>query len=182
MQQMQNPEFDPQTGQPIPMDQSVLQQSMDAGLQPLPFENKQAHLETHAAFMKSQEFELLPADVQARFFKHYDLTRQAIAAESSPQGEPPRVSLQLRGAVGPTVGSKMLNQAGVEGVTPEELLEPPLETVVIDNKDKPNVEQGVAGDQAAYQQEAFKKLVEQDVMDSQRQRQAMLDEVRKVGF
>ena len=96
MMQMQSPQFDPQTGQPVPLDQNMLMQAMDAGLQPLPFENKAAHLETHAAFMKSAEFELLPAEVQTRFFKHYDLTKQAMQAEAAPMGEPPRVSLQLK--------------------------------------------------------------------------------------
>jgi hypothetical protein len=182
MSQMQNPEFDPNTGQPMQMDPNVLQQSMDAGLQPLAFENKQAHIDTHSGFMKSAEFELLPADVQARFYKHYELTQQAIAAESSPQGEPPRVSLQLRGAVGPTVGSKMLNQAGVEGVTPEELLEPPLDTVVIDNKDKPNEGDKTGMDQSKIQQDLLNKIMEQDMMNSQKQRFAALEEARKVGF
>ena len=110
------------------------------------------------------------------------MTQQAIAAESSPQGEPPRVSLQLRGAVGPTVGSKMLTQAGVENVTPEELLEPPLDTVVIDNKDKPNVGEGVPGEQSQIQEDLLNKIMEQDVMNSQKQRFAALEEARKVGF
>jgi len=182
MGQMQNPEFDPETGEPMQMDPMMLQQSMDAGLQPLAFENKQAHIDTHAGFMKSAEFELLPPDIQARFYKHYELTQQAIAAESSPQGEPPRVSLQLRGAVGPTVGSKMLNQAGVEGVTPEELLEPPLDTVVIDNKDKPNEGDQTGMDQSKIQQDLLNKIMEQDMMNSQKQRFAALEEARKVGF
>jgi hypothetical protein len=182
MNQMQNPEFDPETGQPMQMDPMMMQESMDAGLNPLPFENKAAHLETHAAYMKSPEFELLPPEVQARFFKHYELTQQAVTAESSPPVEAPRVSLQLRGAVGPTVGSKMLNQAGVENVTPEELLEPPLDTVVIDNKDKPNVGEGVPGEQSQIQEDLLKKIMEQDMLDSQKQRSARLEEARKVGF
>ena len=182
MNQMQNPEFDPETGQPMQMDPMMMQESMDAGLNPLPFENKAAHLETHAAYMKSPEFELLPPEVQARFFKHYELTQQALTAESSPPVETPRVSLQLRGAVGPTVGSKMLNQAGVENVTPEELLEPPLDTVVIDNKDKPNANEGVPGEQSQIQEELLKKIMEQDMLDSQKQRSARLEEARKVGF
>ena len=182
MNQMQNPEFDPETGQPMQMDPNMLQQSMDAGLQPLPFENKATHLETHGAYMKSQEFELLPPDVQGRFYKHFELTQQALAAESNPPVEAPRVSLQLRGAVGPTVGSKMLNQAGVENVTPEELLEPPLDTVVIDNKDKPNEGDQTGMDQAKIQQDLLNKIMEQDMMNSQKQRFAALEEARKVGF
>ena len=182
MNQMQNPEFDPETGEPMQMDPNMLQQSMDAGLQPLPFENKATHLETHGAYMKSQEFELLPPDVQGRFYKHFELTQQALAAESNPPVEAPRVSLQLRGAVGPTVGSKMLNQAGVENVTPEELLEPPLDTVVIDNKDKPNEGDQTGMDQAKIQQDLLNKIMEQDMMNSQKQRFAALEEARKVGF
>ena len=182
MNQMQNPQFDPNTGQPVEMDPVMLQQSMDAGLQPLTFENKATHLETHGAYMKSQEFELLPPDIQARFAKHFELTQQALSAESNPPAEPPRVSLQLRGAVGPTVGSKMLNQAGVENVTPEELLEPPLDTVVIDNKDKPNANEGVAMDQSKIQQDLLNKIMEQDMMNSQKQRFDTLEEARKVGF
>jgi len=182
MNQEQNPEFDPETGEPVQADQDLLQQSMDAGLQPLTFENKTTHLETHGAYMKSQEFELLPPDIQARFYKHFELTQQAIAAESNPPVEPPRVSLQLRGAVGPTVGSKMLNQAGVDNVTPEELLEPPLDTVVIDNKDKPNAGDETAMDQSKIQQDLLNKIMEQDMMNSQKQRFATLEEARKVGF
>ena len=182
MNQMQNPEFDPETGAPVEMDPAMLQQSMDAGLQPLAFENKTTHLETHGAYMKSQEFELLPPDIQARFYKHFELTQQAVGAESNPPVEQPRVSLQLRGAVGPTVGAKMLNQAGVDNVTPEELLEPPLDTVVIDNKDKPNAGDETAMDQSKIQQDLLNKIMEQDMMNSQKQRFATLEEARKVGF
>jgi len=182
MSVMQNPEFDPETGQAMPLDENMLQEAMDAGLRPLPFENKAAHLETHATFMKSKEFEVLPPDVQARFFTHYQLTQQAMAEEAAPTGEPPRVSLQLRGAVGPTVGSKMLNQAGVENVSPEELLEPPLDTVVIDNKDKPNADEGVAGEQSQIQQDLLDKILEEEVMASQKRRNMRLEEAMKVGF
>jgi hypothetical protein len=52
MMAMMNPDVDPMTNQPLPMSQELLQQSMDAGLQPLPFENHAAHLETHALYMK----------------------------------------------------------------------------------------------------------------------------------
>jgi len=41
--------------------------------------------------MKSAEFEMLPADVQDRFYKHYELTQQAVAAETAASGEAPRV-------------------------------------------------------------------------------------------
>ena len=150
MQMLQDPQ--------APIDPQMLQQSVEAGLQPLAYENKPVHLEAHGAYMKSAEFESLPFEVKEQFYKHYELTQQAIQAESQPQGDAPKVSLQLRGAVGPTVGSKMLNQSGVKDVTPQELLEPPLDTVVIDNKDKPNSEGGAGGQMDQYQMELLQKL------------------------
>jgi hypothetical protein len=140
------------------IDPQLLQQSVEASLQPLSYENKTAHLEAHAAYMKSAEFESLPSEVKDNFYKHYQFTMAALQAEASPNGDAPKVSLQLRGAVGPTVGSKILNQAGVKEVTPQELLEPPLDTVVIDNKDKPNAEGGTGGQMDQYQMELLQKL------------------------
>jgi hypothetical protein len=90
-----------------------------------------------------------------------------MAAEESPPGEAPRVSLQLRGAVGPTTGSKILNSTGIENVTPQELLEPPLDTVVIDNKDKPNADEGVGGAVGAYQMELLQKLRAEEAKQEQ---------------
>lgn len=145
---MQGGEIDPQ----------LLQQSVEAGLQPLAYENKAVHLEVHAQFMKSAEFETLPQMIKDQFYKHYEFTQAALQDENAPQGEAPRVSLQLRGAVGPTTGSKILTQSGVEGVTPQELLEPPLDTVVIDNKDKPNAVEGTAGAMDQYQMQLLQEL------------------------
>ena len=156
------------------VDPMMLQQSVEAGLQPLTFENKAVHLEVHSQFMKSAEFEALPAMVKDQFYKHFEFTQQALQAEAAPTGDAPRVSLQLRGAVGPTVGSKMLNQAGVEQVTPQELLEPPLDTVVIDNKDKPNAESGAGGMVDQTQMDLLQKLqanqveAEQKMMNAER--------------
>jgi hypothetical protein len=140
------------------IDPQLLQQSVEAGLQPLAFENKAVHLEVHSQFMKSAEFESMPQMIKDQFYKHYEFTQMALQAEQSPQGEAPRVSLQLRGAVGPTTGSKILNSTGIENVTPQELLEPPLDTVVIDNKDKPNAGEGTAGAMDQYQLELLQRL------------------------
>jgi hypothetical protein len=148
----------------------LLQQSTEAGLQPLAYENKNVHLETHAQFMKSEEFEELPGMLKQAFYKHFELTQQALAAESSVEGQPPRVSLQLRGTVGATTGARMLENAGVAGVTPQEMLEPPLETVVFDNVDKPNAPR--EGDEAleAFQAEAVNKIIQEQAMNDERLR------------
>lgn len=163
------------------VDPQMLQQSLEAGLRPLAYENKQVHLETHSSFMKSAEFESLPMEVKDQFYKHYQFTLEALQAEAAPSGEPPRVSLQLRGAVGPTTGSKMLTQAGVKDVTPQELLEPPLDTVVIDNKDKPNATEGTAGAMDEYQLELLQKLraeeaKQQQALDFERQKMVVRGE------
>jgi hypothetical protein len=70
----------------------------------------------------------------------------------------------------------------VENVTPQELLEPPLDTVVIDNKDKPNEGDKTATDQSKVQQDLLNKIMEQDMINSQQQRKIALEEARKVGF
>lgn len=165
MQMMQNPDQ--------PIDPQLLQRSVEAGLEPLAYENKAVHLDAHAAFMKSAEFEMMPPEVKAQFYKHFELTQAAVQAESGPQGEAPKVSLQLRGAVGPTTGSKILNQSGVKGVTPDELLEPPLDTVVIDNKDKPNATEGAGGEQDKMQLDFLKKMQQDQALADQQMANAM---------
>jgi len=182
MMTMMNPDVDPSTGQALPVPQELLQQSMDAGLQPLPFENHASHLETHALYMKSPEFDELPFDVQERFQKHYMLTQQMLDQKNLPTGEPPRVSLQLRGAVGPTTGSKIIGNSGIKNVTPQELLEPPLDTVVIDNKDKPNAESPGAGPIGQFQERVSQKLTEDEMMHEQKMRQKYEEEMSGVGF
>ena len=182
MMSMMNPDKDPMTGQSLPVPQELLQQSMDAGLQPLPFENHAAHLETHALYMKSPEFEELPLQVQERFQKHYMLTQQAQDQKNLPTGDAPKVSLQLRGAVGPTTGSKIIGNSGIKGVTPQELLEPPLDTVVIDNKDKPNAESPGSASIGSFQESISAKLTEQEMLGEQRMRQKYQEEMSEVGF
>ena len=59
-------QVDPNTGQPMPIDPAALQASVEAGLQPLAYENKNIHLEQHGLYMKSPEFEDLPSDVRDR--------------------------------------------------------------------------------------------------------------------
>jgi len=161
------------------VDPMLLQQSVEAGLQPLAYENKAAHLETHANYMKSQEFESLPMEIKKQFYRHYELTMQAIKVEASPTGEAPRVSLQLRGAVGPTAGSEILTNAGIKNVSPQTLLEPPLDTVVIDNKDKPNAETGTAGAMEQFQLDLLQKLqAQQAVADQKVQNEQMIKAAR----
>ena len=182
MMQIDNPQIDPNTGRPAAVTPEALMQVMDAGLAPLPFENHASHLETHALYMKSPEFEDLPLEIQERFQKHYQFTMTAMQESANVQGQPAKVSLQLRGAVGPTTGSKILTQSGLKGVTPQELLEPPLDTVVIDNKDKPNAESAGGEDIASLQQDLANKLAEKSAVHEQNMQQQYQKEMSGVGF
>jgi hypothetical protein len=182
MMQIENPQVDPNTGQPAAVTPEALMQVMDAGLAPLPFENHASHLETHALYMKSPEFEDLPLEIQERFQKHYQFTMTAMQESANVQGQPAKVSLQLRGAVGPTTGSKILTQSGLKGVTPQELLEPPLDTVVIDNKDKPNAPDAGGEAIAGLQEDLANKLAEKSAVHEQNMQQQYQKEMSGVGF
>jgi len=158
MSMMQGGDIDPQ----------LLQQSVEAGLQPLAYENKAIHLEAHSAYMKSAEFETLPEMIRNQFYKHFELTQLAVQQDNQPVGESPRVSLQLRGAVGPTTGAKIIGNSGIKGVTPQEMLEPALDTVVIDNKDKPNAEDTNFAGVPEYQQKVVDEIIGNEMLNEQR--------------
>ena len=119
--------------------------------------------------MKSPEFESLPGELKAQFYKHYELTlNRKIELASVGAGQPPKVSLQLRSAVGPTVGQKILQSSGIRDLTPDNMLEEPIDTVVVDNKDKPNAP--VAGQQQIdqYQQDVIQKMIMNDAENQQK--------------
>jgi hypothetical protein len=181
MMMMQNPEVDPETGQVASLSPEVLQQSIDASLSPLPFENSAVHLEVHSSFMKSAEFDTLPMSVQARFYKHFELTQQKVEQDNAPMGAPPKVTMQLRGTVGPTTGSKILNQSGVPQVTPQELLEPALDTVVIDNKDKPNAPETQFEGMQEYQQKTINELIGNQALQQQNMQQKYMEQGADLG-
>jgi len=162
MSMMQGGDIDPQ----------LLQQSVEAGLQPLAYENKAIHLEAHSAYMKSAEFETLPEMIRNQFYKHFELTQMAVQQDNQPVGESPRVSLQLRGAIGPTTGAKIIGNSGIKGVTPQEMLEPALDTVVIDNKDKPNAEDTNFAGVPEYQQKVVDEIIGNEMLNEQRMRAA----------
>lgn len=130
-------------GEPIEDPEAAQNYINQESLQPFPYENYQAHLDTHALFMKSVEFERLPLEVQQQFITHYGLTQQALAAIPKPiEFKAVQPTLQIKSTAGPTTTSKILEQAGVQ-TSPEELEEPPLETWVSDSMDK--IDQDEAG-------------------------------------
>lgn len=132
---------DPETGQPI-TPQNAEQFLQDAALKPKIYENYQTHLDVHALFMKSVEFETLPDTVQHMFVQHYYQTLQTFLSLPKPvQFKPVSPTLQLKGTLGPTAAAEVLNKAGLYDITPQTMAEPPLDTWVTDDLSKPN-EQG----------------------------------------
>jgi hypothetical protein len=130
---------DQNTGQPITDPNTAEAFMRNAGLQPLPFENYQQHLDTHALWMSSPDFELLPLPIKEAAVDHYTATLQALMNLPKPiEFKPVSPSLQIKATAGPTATADILNKAGVRDITPEIMAEPPLDTWVSDSLDKPN--------------------------------------------
>lgn len=146
--------MNPQTQQPFQSEDEIGHFIDDAGLQPYGFENMAVHLDVHALKLKSVEAEGWPPEVRQKLQRHFELTMQAVQAQP-PQMAPaqaPRVSYQIKATAGPTEGAAILQKAGIQ-VTPENLLEPPLETWISDSTDKPDDPNAfVAGHQAYMEQ------------------------------
>lgn len=132
---------DPQTGQPIQDPNQMQQALMNAGLQPHPFENFVQHMDSHALFMKSPDFESLPLQIQEAFQTHYLQTLQYYLQLPKPvQYEAVRPTLQIKSTVGPTGAADILRRAGVYEITPQVMSEPPLDTWVSDDLTKPDAQ------------------------------------------
>lgn len=134
--------LNPQTGQPLQSPQEAQQAIQQAMLAPTKYENLQAHLDVHAIYMKSVEFEGLPPDVQQRFVDHFNQTRETYFSMMRTQGEAPKIALQLKATTSAPVAGEILRQSGVQ-VSDEQVAEPPLETWVTDSIDK--ADQDTAG-------------------------------------
>jgi len=127
--------MNPQTGQAFTDEMEVMDFIEEAAYSPLPFENSSAHADTHGLFMKSVEYEALDPEAQQRFQIHWQKTNEKLQSEQPP-GEGVKSTLQLKGTIGPTGAAEILSRLGNQGITPEVMAEPPLETWVTDSMDK----------------------------------------------
>lgn len=177
--------FNPTTGEPFQSEQEVMAFIEEAMVTPPAFENSSMHLETHGLFAKSVEFEALPEDAQRRFIHHYVLTVQKLQAENPPE-EGVRTNLQLKGTIGPTGAATILQGKGNPTITPEIMMEPPLETWVTDSMDKPDMDE--AGNdpltqmdqmQSAVQNEEKHVGTEQRAEEAHQQKMRQSDELHK---
>ena len=110
-----------------------------ASVAPGPADNHAVHLDVLTSLFDSVEFEGWPPDARQRALMHFQQHQQIASAPPQPQPQAPKVGLQIHGTMGPTGTAKLLQNAGVP-VTPEEAMEVPLESVVIDTIDKPDAE------------------------------------------
>lgn len=122
----------PETGAPFQSPQEAMQYVQDSGLTPFNYENWSVHLDAHALYMKSQEFEALDVQTQQRFNTHYSKTFQIYRQlQPVPAAKPVNTTVQLRGTLGPTAAAEILSRS-VPNITPEQMAEPPLDTIVME--------------------------------------------------
>lgn len=131
--------MNPQSGEMLSGDPAEAKGIIEkAAFTPGPADDHPTHLEVHQQFLVSVEFEALDPEQQRIFFLHYQLTQEAAKAVAPvPEGQAPRVNLSMHGTLGPSVASKIMQASGVDA-TPEEFLEQPLETLVMDSVDAPD--------------------------------------------
>lgn len=140
--------LNPETGQPVtPQDdlKGILER---ASLKPTLVENLQMHMDKHGKVIKSEEFLSFPPDVRQRFLTHFNLTREMwLSLPTMPDKvAAPKVTLTARESVGPTTVAQILRRAGVPEADPQLLAtEPPMENMVADDVDAPDVDGGAAG-------------------------------------
>lgn len=147
--QTQFPPINPDTGQPFQSEAEIQEVIHNATVQPTTGENWDAHLDVHRQMLTSLEFESWPPEAQQTLIDHYNATLQ-IKIQMMSDGEPPKVSYQIKGTAGPHTSAKILQKAGIF-TSPEEEAEEPLSTWVSDALDKPNA--GGDGNEPITQEE-----------------------------
>jgi hypothetical protein len=149
IQQISQTGQNPQTGEFFQSPDEAMAFVMSAALAPYSFENHQVSMFVVAEAMKTPEFEKYPPETQQRFEDHFMQLQQGMAQGT--QDDNLRVTLGLNGTVGPTAASEILQKKGLSGITPEVMMEQPLETSVYDSMDKPD--QDEAGNDPLTQME-----------------------------
>lgn len=150
----------PQTGQPFASEDEIVDYLRQEGFQPTVNEDIQTHLEEHAMQMEGIEFLSLQPQAQDDLTLHYNLTLQKSMqmqkASFDMQNKNLNVNYQVKSTAGPTVSQAILDKAGIQA-SPQAFLEPPLDTWVSDDVDKPNESDSANShaDQALVEQQAI---------------------------
>ena len=123
--------INPETGQPLQPGDNPQQILTNAALAPKLYENLNVHLQQHALWMNSPDFDSLPPEVQQNAFTHYQQTIQRLyTIPQLPQPQPVRTSLSLRATVDPTTAAQILDRSGVPEASAQNLETAPLDTDV----------------------------------------------------
>jgi len=143
-----NQGINPETGEMI-QDPAEAQQILQAAaLQPIPGIDYDTHLDVTGMFIKGISFDSLSNEVQDNLLTYWQNLSNAKAQQlPNAPAQAPKVSYQIKGTIGPSGASKILNRAGVQ-ITPEEATEAPLETWVTDSVDKPDMDAAGPGQEA----------------------------------
>jgi hypothetical protein len=161
--------INPETGQPLGPEDNPQEILLKASLQPLLAEDLDAHLDKHRKLIVSQEFDSYDPQIQHRFNLHYQLTydRKLSIPVLPEKVDSPRVSLQIRGAAGPTETANILRRAGVPEADPHTLAtEPPMETMVMDSVDQPDADATGPGEEANHLSQAAATMMQADVANA----------------
>jgi hypothetical protein len=130
--------------QQLQQEEQQLQQTLqDAPWQPLDYENWQAMVGTHGNFMKTDEFERYPPEVQAIFIQHFNLTYQRfieVKFAMPAEGTKPTVNMRIMSTATPSVAAKILSKAGIRVDEDDYTSEQALDTTVTDDLSKPKVD------------------------------------------
>ncbi len=146
IQQGQQP--DPQTVeqqvvQQLQQQLQQLQQALqEAPWQPHMYEDVFAHVPVHMDFMKTQEFEAYPPELQDLFQKHLELSLAQMQQQHWMRADPanlPKVNITAKATTSAKVLAKILEAQGIP-TDAQEVAEPPLETAVLDFVDKADME------------------------------------------
>lgn len=135
---------DPNTGQPIDpqvLPQTLQQMLQQAAYQPTDYENWDTHLSVHGQFMKTQEFESLPPDVQQAFLTHFQATFQKVIEIRKAQiaFDPkvkPKIDIRAQTTMSAEVLGEVLREQGIQ-VTDQDVAQPPLDSWVLQDTSKP---------------------------------------------
>lgn len=167
VQVAQTSPVNPETGQPWQGVEEIKSFIEQAALAPGPADNAAVHIEKHAKWIKSMEFENFQPDIRHRAFVHFMLTNQQLSQQKPlPEPQAPKVSLQLKGTVGPTAEAEILQASGVQ-IDPQTLAsEPPMETMVVDSVDKPDADAAGPGQEANHLSQVAATMVQADIANA----------------
>lgn len=165
--------INPETGESLQSPEEAQTILFRASLTPPLGIDFDTHIDVTSNFMVGVEFEQLNPQSRLAVTTYFNkLLQEASKRSPKPQPEAVKVNYQLRGTTGPSTSSKILQAAGLS-ITPEDTLEPPLETWVTDSIDKPDTDASGPGQEGNDPSMMAKALVEMKMADAKLKAEAL---------